>query len=200
MAMPDLRLSAAPEALPVSLDEVKAHLRVRHASEDPLIETFIGAAVAKIDGKSGHLFGCVMPQTWEQHYDCAFPCRIILPLGPLIDVVSIKYVDAAGDVQTLDPSKYDVFEADGLDDAFILPKFGTLWPATRRQARAVTVTYRAGYLADGGDATSADAVPQAIKVAIYFEVADLFRNRDNPRDGLNPTAQALLVPFRRDMV
>lgn len=54
-----------PSALFTSIDEVKAHLRVRHSHEDDMISQLTSAAVAYLDGWKGVLGRCIMPQTWS---------------------------------------------------------------------------------------------------------------------------------------
>ncbi len=194
---PTLRLVTPPADMPVTLDEVKKHLRLESSDDDDLVEGLVGAAVDLIDGKGGYLFRCVMPQAWAIAIDGGFPScrqggddRIVLPLGPVTGIASIVYVDAAGVTQTLDPSQYDFFEADGLDDAYVRPVFGATWPVTRAQPRAVTVTFDAGY--------AAGTVPAGIRAALMLMIAQLYLQRDE--DGafeITGTVAALLTKYRR---
>lgn len=55
----------APAALPVTLAEAKLHCRVDHAEDDTLLNGLIAAAVGHLDGRSGVLGRCIMPQTWR---------------------------------------------------------------------------------------------------------------------------------------
>lgn len=54
-----------PTAEIVSLDDAKAHLRVDHDHEDMLIQTYLDAATAWVDGFDGVLGRCVLEQTWR---------------------------------------------------------------------------------------------------------------------------------------
>jgi hypothetical protein len=58
-------LVAAPTMPPVTLDEVKAHLRVDPSEEDPKIGVLLVAAVGYLDGWRGILGRAIMPQTWR---------------------------------------------------------------------------------------------------------------------------------------
>jgi hypothetical protein len=58
-------LVIAPVSGPVTLDEVKAHLRVDSSDEDGQIAILIAAAVGYLDGWRGILGRAIMPQTWR---------------------------------------------------------------------------------------------------------------------------------------
>lgn len=58
-------LVTAPTMPPVTLDEVKAHLRVDHSEEDAEIAVLLTAAVGHLDGWRGILGRAIMPQTWR---------------------------------------------------------------------------------------------------------------------------------------
>ena len=104
----------APSTLPVSLAELKAHLKiddVNLASEDnTLLELYLDAAVAMVDGPQARLGLALISQTWEMRTDQFPDCnqRIELPLPPLVSVDSVTYVDEAGASQTLPNTDYQV--------------------------------------------------------------------------------------------
>lgn len=58
-------LIAAPIAQLVDVADAKAHCRVDHCEDDATIEAMIGAAVGHLDGWTGILGRCIMPQTWR---------------------------------------------------------------------------------------------------------------------------------------
>jgi uncharacterized phiE125 gp8 family phage protein len=188
-----VRVEEAAE-LPLAREELKAHLRVDCDDDDALIDGLIAAVVDDLDGYSGILGRCIVQQAWAWSLDHGFPChRITIPLPPLRSVVSIEYVDSDGVAQTLDPSAYVVL--DGPRSA-IEPAPGTWWPATRRQSRAVVITFKAG-LAE----TAAD-VPPALKAALKLAAGDLYENReaviiDPSRVSTieNPTAVRLIAKY-----
>jgi uncharacterized phiE125 gp8 family phage protein len=196
-----LRLRTAPTTLPLTLDECKAHLRVTFNDDDGLIKAYAAAAVKALDGKSGHLGRCLMPQIWRQTLDGGFPAacggrddRIDLPLGPVRSVTAVTYVDANGATQPLSSTAYDFFADDGLEAACLRPVYGTAWPATRRQPDAVVIDYDAGY-------ASAAEVPEPIKAAILLHVGFLYENPSavgaNTLDQLPLAYTHLLAPYRR---
>lgn len=58
-------LVTAPTQPVVSLFDLRAYLRVDHDDDDALIAALERAAVAHLDGWTGVLGRCIMPQTWE---------------------------------------------------------------------------------------------------------------------------------------
>ncbi len=97
--------------------------------------------------------------------------RFILLAKPPLQAtgISVQYVDPNGVTQTLDPSRYDV-DAD-CQPGRISEAYGFVWPATREQFGAVTITFNSGYGA------AAD-VPGRIAQAVAFLVAHWWANRE----------------------
>lgn len=128
-----------PVSEPLHLSEVRAHLRIDGSLEDTQLAAFLAAARVAVEADTGRALMC---QQWSwSHY--AFPEVIELPVGPVIQLVDIRYRDAAGDIQTLISSAYQV---DTLTyPARIYPAYGTLWPVVRGDANSVQVRYYAGY-------------------------------------------------------
>ncbi len=150
-------LVSAPDGLPVTLDEAKAYCR-NGADDDHLVEAALGAAVASVDGPSGGLGRCLMPQTWRQSFNGFAKC---LPLPfPAIGLVEVAYVAEDGEAKTVDLSTVRLIDASGMPHVIRLG--GVAWPATRSDGGpAVSVTFVAGF---------PDAVPAPIKQAILLDV------------------------------
>lgn len=83
-------LITAPSADVVSLADLKAHLRVTHLAEDTLIASLGAAATAYLDGWTGILGRCIMPQTWQITADSG---EVSLPFP---DVTTASAAYAAG--------------------------------------------------------------------------------------------------------
>lgn len=161
-----LTLTVAPAEEPVTLAEAKAHLRVTDADSDTLITTLIKTARLMAEGFTNRAF---VTQTWQWRLDGFFPWRISVPKGRLQSVSSIQYVDANGDTQTLASSDYSVDAKS--DPGRIEPAYGKVWPTTRYQMNAVTITFVAGYGA-------ASAVPEDIKHAMLLIIGELYERRE----------------------
>jgi uncharacterized phiE125 gp8 family phage protein len=159
-----LKLITPPAAEPVTLADVKQHLRVTDTADDLYIGALIAAARQHLDGWEGWLGRSIMPQTWELVLD-AFPCNEIkIPATPVQSITSIKFDAADGFEQTLATSAY--FLDNSSLSPWVLPS--DAWPATLSAVNAVRVRFVAGY----ADAAS---VPAPIKAAIMLIVGKLYR-------------------------
>lgn len=180
-----LKLKTHPVSEPVTLTEVKAHLRIDSTTEDTLLNSLIKAARQHIESFCGPLIN----QTWEQ-YEHDWPTGDVLRLGKprLQSVTSIEYTDAAGATATLSSSNYDVSLADGYKPKVVL-KETSEWPATElSNVDPILITFVAGY----GD-TSAD-IPEPLRLAVLFLVAHWYEHRE-PVEVLNTMH---IVPFTVD--
>lgn len=179
------RLITKPASMPVSLTEVKQHLKIDDNEQDPVLTSTIAAATARLDGWGGALRMCLMEQVWEQAYPSFGPV-LRLPLGPISAIVSIIYADVAGTDQTLSPSAYV-----RLDDAigeFIAPAPGTSWPAVGTRYDGVRVRFRAGM-------ANASEIDPSIRTALLMLIGHLYRFPDAATDvaGLPPVVRMLLA-------
>lgn len=175
----------APPDPDIDLELVKTHLRVEDDDDDVLIEAFIAAACAHIDGPQGWLGRCIWSQTLELRQN-VFCGPIRLPYGPVTEIVSVKYVDSAGAEQTLAEAGY-VLLTDGAVDL----AHGASWPSHRGDAEGVRIRYVAGF----------ETLPPAILSAVLLMVGDLYLNRETVGEvtgqiQMSMTVQALLAPFR----
>ena len=198
-------LVTPPGDTPVSLDEAKAHLRVESANtdEDDLITALVSSATAYLDGYSGILGRCLMPQTWRATFQSFLDCDeapISLPgkVGPTlrlpfpgVTAAVVKYYDANNAQQTVDSSTYQIL-SDSLG-SFVAFPYTYVPPNTYFRADAVSVDLTAGY-------ADADSVPAPIKQAILLLVGDWYQSRETAQAGriaaLPYAVDALVEPFR----
>lgn len=166
-----LVLLTPPAAQPVSVADLKAHLRIDHDEEDERLSAFIAAATSRFDGRDGILGRALLTQQWRLTLP-AFAPSITVPLPPCQTVDSITYVDTAGATLTVDASTYVVSGLGGDLPAVIEPAYGAEWPATRTMREAVTVTFTAGYGDDAAD------TPEPIRAAIRLLAAHLYEHRE----------------------
>lgn len=183
-----LSIYTVQTAEPVSLTTVKLHLRVSDSTEDTLIAAYITAAREYVERVTRRQLALV---TYDYTLD-AFPTHggpIALPRPPLVNVSSIKYVDAAsGSVVTLAGTTYTVI-ADR-EPGIIALAYGQVWPLARQIDNAVTIRFGAGY----------STVPSSLVAAMLLIVGDLFESRQANITGTiitaNPAVEALLTPYR----
>ena len=162
-----LEETTPPTTYPVTLAQAKAqsHIPTDQDGEDPMIEDIdIPAATHYCEHETHRQF---ITATLTIRMD-EFPRVIWLPRPPAISVTSIKYIDTAGDTQTLSASKYtlDPYRV----KARITEAYGEVWPSTRAVVNAVTVIYTAGFGA-------ASTVPAELKKAILMATDGYFYHR-----------------------
>lgn len=175
-----LQLITPPAAEPVTLADVKAHLKIDTADEDALITTLITAARARAEWHTGRAF---ITQSWILRLD-AWPQDGIaeIPLPPLQAVSEIAVTAPDGVRTVLDLSHYFVDTA--AEPGRIV--FDELQRRTRSHD-AVEIAFTAGY-------GTVSAVPAAVREGILQIIADLYTHRGEEPVGL--AGQALLAPYR----
>lgn len=167
-----LILETAPVNDPVTLAEVKQHLRVDFTDEDARITDFIKAATQRLDGRDGALGRCLITQTWKLTLD-TFNSEIPIPLPPCQSIDAITYVDPDGITRTLASTEYQAFALGTIDGAMLRPSYGKSWPTIRNVPEAVTITFTAGFGDDPED------IPEPIRTAIKMRAGHLYENRES---------------------
>lgn len=152
---------------PISVTDMKAHLRVDISDDDSYIGALITAARQYLEEITGR---ALITQTWRYSFNQWYEWEIELPrAAPLQSVSSIQYYDVNNALQTLDSAVYQV-DTD-VDPGRIRPLWGQIWPSVYYRMAAIQVTFVAGY----GDAAS--NVPAPLIQAIRFLVGHWYENR-----------------------
>ena len=172
--------ATAPATLPLSLAEVKAHLRVDFADDDSLIGGLLAAAVAYVDG-TGVLGRAMITQDWAQWVNQS-PGRVRLEMGPFQSLVSVQYYDADGVLQTATLADFETWLSH--DHVICKPKDDHEWPNADTRPDAIKITYRAGFGDDAAD------VPQTIKQAMLMLIAHWYERRESASED-----RLVTVPF-----
>lgn len=214
------RLVSKPAVEPLTVTEVKSHLRVEHSRDDLLIALYIAASRREAEKLSGEKF---ITQGWDFTYP-RFPVlaedlindawtsvipaygflstiggNIALPVKP-VQSVSISYLDQAGVSQVfgtfsgspLAAEEYSLLRDD--NDPQIILNLNQQWPQTAGVQNAVTVSVVAGY----GDAAS--DVPELMKAGILLLCGHFYENRETVvvQDGV---VTAIEIPMGiRDLI
>jgi uncharacterized phiE125 gp8 family phage protein len=191
-------LITPPEILPVSVAEMKLHLRIEPSVtvEDELVTALTAAATSHLVGWTGLLGRCLVEQLWRQDY-ASVGGRMCLPLGPVIEVIEVAGADG-----TLDAGDYSLI-TDGGGRSFVELASGV------SVSGAVSVTYRAGYPtvpAEAGppEVPARSTVPEDIKAAIKLFVGAWYENREESIIGTigaqlpeTVATSAILAKYRR---
>jgi hypothetical protein len=116
-------LVTAPATLPVTLSEMKAHLRVVHSDEDADIQAKQAGAVALLDGWGGALNRCIVSQVWSVD---------VIGVGPHV----LPFPDATNIAAASDGDSLDV-TVTRRGDGFLV----SVDDATPDQEITITATY-----------------------------------------------------------
>jgi uncharacterized phiE125 gp8 family phage protein len=168
-----LQLVSAPTVPPVSRETVKQFLHVEHTDKDDLIDTLISAETAFAESFTGL---ALVAQTWDYFQD-AFPDEdataqyIRLPLGHVISVTGVFYLDGDAVEQEWDVANYDVDLASV--PARIHLADAASWPTAYDGVNAARVRFVAGLQDTGVSPTSQD-VMKDIQLAIMLRVQAAF--------------------------
>jgi len=162
-----LSLVTGPTLEPVTVEEVKDHLRIDASTEDTLLSRWIKVAREKCEGLQNKAY---LTQTWDWYMD-GFPgVPIPVPLPPLQSVTDIKYTNSSADESKVAATVYTV-------DTYSMPgrinlAYGQTWPSTTlRTLNGVYIRFIAGY-------TSRINVPEHIKEAIKLLVGHYYEHRE----------------------
>lgn len=163
-----LRVTTQPAVEPLTVSEVKTHLKIDVSAEDTLLAGYLTAARMQCELEARRAF---VTQTLQLKLE-AWPWgeEICLPRPPLQSVTSVVYVDSDGNSHTVSAADYIVDTAS--EPGRLILAYGLGWPgATLQPGPAITITYVAGYGA------AAD-VPATYKQAILLAVGHFYENRE----------------------
>jgi hypothetical protein len=129
-----------------------------HAADDVGVAAMIAAVTGSIDSYRGTLGRCLGPQLLEWSM-AAWPCGddFEFPIGPLLEVEAVTYVDGDGDTQTW---------------AFTEPLYFENMPPVRGRRADIKIQYWAGYGAREADDPFdwVPSVPEEAKQAVILLV------------------------------
>jgi uncharacterized phiE125 gp8 family phage protein len=169
MVQGELIVSVAPAVEPLTLDEVKAHLRYTGTAEDVALGIQLTAAREQCELVVRRAF---VTQTLELRLH-AWPAAdmVALPRPPLQEVLAVEYTTADGQLHTLPASDYVVYGQ--ADPGRLYLKPGKSWPGDELMpGPAITVRYVAGY----GDPAD---VPMRYRHAILLLLGTWFAVREH---------------------
>jgi len=177
-----VRVLIAATGEPVSVDDVRTHLRIESTEEDYLLLSYITAARLYAENYCRRSF---MPQTFRLSID-TFPASglIELPFAPLSTNstdVTITYADSSGNSTTLSSTYYTV-DYQSEPGRIILNK-DLDWPDTYGHYLDVSITYKSGYPLDAN--STGGTCPGAIKQWILMRVGQMYEHREPVLVGQN---------------
>jgi uncharacterized phiE125 gp8 family phage protein len=162
-----IQVISPPASEPVSLSELKAHLRLNDDSEDALLIGFIKAAREFFERYTGRI---VLPTTLRQHvYYLTGP--VYLMRGNVTSIEDFYYYDQNDSLTELTEYHEDTIS---LPSSVWLDSYPTTSPTKTPNAY---VTFVAGW-------ADTNAVPEMVKVGIKLLAAHYYeqRNSHSPED------------------
>ena len=169
-----LTRQTGPLVEPVTLAEAKAHLRVDTSDDDAYIGTLITAAREWCEQ---YLDRTLVHTQWVMRFD-RFPvdstADIELPRPPVVSSgtatsVTVAYTLEDGTTATYSTSLFRVDRAS--TPGAVKTNYAQTWPPHRQDDNSVSVTWWAGYGADG------TSVPAAIRHAMLMLVGTWYERR-----------------------
>jgi len=192
------RITTAPAVEPITLTEVKRHLRIKYDDADTHNELtlLIQAAREHIEFLTGR---ALVQQTRTINY-AQWPASGVfeLPYAPLQSVTKIDYTDVEGTTTTFSTANYSVDT--GSEPGRIVLGYNKTWPTSTLHPEdlPIEIEYVCGY------APTTDSppdyrynIPEALKIAIKFEI-ELRYDRPMPdyADQLKKAIQSLIINYR----
>ena len=160
---------------PITLTEVKAHLRLDTEAEDDLLTGLITAAANLVEE---HLGKTLIKKTWRIHEmgeEVNGVNELALPRGPLLKVIS---------VQRVFPN--DIY----MNTRFSIKNYFAKPIVVFKSHLPVAVTYEAGYGHYPKD------VPAPIRQALLALVAHFYDSRSGQME-VSPLVKTLLSPYKQ---
>jgi uncharacterized phiE125 gp8 family phage protein len=167
--------------LPVTVDEVKAALRIDAADLNEEIDSAIRSAVAHYEGWTGILGISLVEQTWRVSFE-QFEREMYLPLRPVGSITAINWKDADGLSEEVPSANYMLHtEAGGTNYARFFAAYA--FPTDLFENAPVSIDYVAGWPVVSGKATTPADLKTAIKMRVQMQIDEAgTANRDHLRN------------------
>lgn len=185
-----------PVGQPLSLEDVKSHLRVTGSTHDDRIMAYIDAATTAVESLTEMRF---VEQTVRLEIDGFPEGAIEIPIAPVQSVTSVKYDDGSNEEQTL-VANTNYFVSLGGRYPKIAPV--STWPtAYAGKPSSVRIVMVVGY--ETSVAGYADNAPQDLKHAIKVKIKEFFDHGGETIVGVNEvmpsanTVELLTRPYKR---
>ncbi len=177
-----------PSAEPLTLAEVKAHLRLDGSDEDALLASLISTAREYLERETGL---CLISQIWRLYLD-RWPGDGVIRISksPVQAIETITVYDADG-VSLEVPLEDHLLDGEG--------RPARLWlrhpPEPGRSVNGIEIDFSAGFGEAGTD------VPDTLKRAMSLHIGHMFTFRgvvspENQPAGIPDGYERLIAPFR----
>lgn len=181
-------LTTPPAVEPLTLAEVKAHLRLDGADEDALLASLIRTAREHLERETGL---CLISQAWRLYLD-RWPKDVIVRIlkFPVQSIEAVTVYEADGTAVDL-PLQDHLLDGEGRPARLWLRKP----PEPGQAVNGIEIDFSAGYGEAGTD------VPDTLKRAMSIPIGHMFAFRgvvspDEQPAGIPDGYERLIAPFR----
>jgi len=154
-----IKITNQSDVSPLSLEEVKEHLRILHSEDD----NYITSLIASAESMCTQITNRQLRRATIELYHDTWKREIKLPRPPFVSVVSVQYQK--------DDDSWVGF-SDYVLDEFSEPSaiYPNTFPTIKKGKNVLKVTYQAGY-EDG-------KVPEQIRLWMKMKIATWYENRE----------------------
>jgi uncharacterized phiE125 gp8 family phage protein len=168
-----IKISVASTVVePVSVAELKTHLRIDSSAEDTYLGTLISVARQQCELRTHRL---LRPGTVSITMD-SFAREIELKRPPLRNSsnLSISYINSTGGTTSLSSTVYELHDDSDAVPPILSTAYGQTWPTPQRVNGAITISYEAGY------STGATGIPlpDALRQWILMVAGAMYEQRE----------------------
>lgn len=158
-------IKTAPTLEPVTIAEMKQHLRIGHSEDDTQLKTLIESARLQLERETGLAF---VTQTRTLRFSC-FPSnleyKLFLPGEPVASITHVKYYDGDGVQQTWNSSNYTLRQG---RPSWVGLNYDVDWPDHRGEQDEIEIEYICGAAVGSVD----QRVKHAIKLKVQLDYAE----------------------------
>ncbi len=184
-------LHTPPAIEPVSLSQVKNHLKIETSADDDLILRLVSTARQYVERVSQHV---LIEQVWRVYFN-HWPedNELALPVMPVSFIEALRTYSAQDDVSEIDPSHYYA-DLVSTPPKLVL-RHSRSWMNSSRPANGIEIELTAGY------GPLASDVPAPFCQAILLLTAHWYENRNascaqSLQQDIGKEVQRLLQPYK----
>jgi len=160
------KLLQGPVMEPLTLQQVKDHLKIDGTNEDPYLT---GLAITARISLERYLNRVLITQRYTAFYN-RWHGQMEIPFPPLQSIDQVRYYDGTGELQVLDEDGF-YWIVDSTDPARIVRKFDSVYPELQDgRPASILIDFTCGY----GDP---EDVPEDLKHAMKLIITDYYENR-----------------------
>jgi len=189
-------LKTAPPEEPVSLSEIKDHLRIEHSDHDTMLKSLIQASREYVEQVTSR---AIVEQTRVAYFQ-DWPIQFFELTGsPLQSVTEVRYTNTDDTTKTFSSDNYAVVTA--TEPGRVVLAYSQTWPSDvlLHKSYPIEIECVAGYKADETQSPTDYRVnvPEAIQNAICLDVELRYdRPPESYQERIKSVIESLLAPYR----